>query len=427
MPACQLNLLNDQFDNGGIVNELIGFSHNGNQTLVEERRGIPFLWNEFWTARQRQSHKIHEISYRACFKAQLPEFFISRLTSPGDTVYDPFMGRGTTPIQAALMGRKAIGVDINPLSVALTEPRLLQQRLSDIEERLKNIDWSYSGNVDDELLVFFHRETLKQIYALRSWFLDRKESNQLDPTDLWIRMVAINRLTGHSPGFFSVYTMPPNQAVTVDTQKKINMRRAQIPQKKDVPSLILKKSYSLLKDGPITESPGYTLMVASANSTPKIDATSVDLVVTSPPFLDVVQYADDNWLRCWFLNIDPTTVPISIHKRPEEWIKFARGVFKELGRVIRPDGHIAFEVGEVRNGSVELEDLVLSAIKGLPLTPLCVVVNSQIFTKTSNCWGVKNNKRGTNTNRIVLMRRHTRTHRRAAMTAASATSRSVLL
>ena len=325
------------------------------------------------------------------------------------------------------MGRKAIGVDINPLSVALTEPRLLQQRLSDIEERLKNIDWSYSGNVDDELLVFFHRETLKQIYALRSWFLDRKESHQLDPTDLWIRMVAINRLTGHSPGFFSVYTMPPNQAVTVDTQKKINMRRAQIPQKKDVPSLILKKSYSLLKDGPITESPGYTLMVASANSTPKIDATSVDLVVTSPPFLDVVQYADDNWLRCWFLNIDPTTVPISIHKRPEEWIKFARGVFKELGRVIRPDGHIAFEVGEVRNGSVELEDLVLSAIKGLPLTPLCVVVNSQIFTKTSNCWGVKNNKRGTNTNRIVLMRRHTRTHRRAAMTAASATSRSVLL
>ena len=171
MPACQLNLLNGQFDNGDIVNELIGFSHNGNQTLVEERRGIPFLWNEFWTARQRQSHKIHEISYRACFKAQLPEFFISRLTSPGDTVYDPFMGRGTTPIQAALMGRKAIGVDINPLSVALTEPRLLQQRLSDIEERLKNIDWSYSGNVDDELLVSFIGKPLNKFmhYGTGSW------------------------------------------------------------------------------------------------------------------------------------------------------------------------------------------------------------------------------------------------------------------
>lgn len=66
---------------------------------------IPYFINEFWTAEQRQSHSIHEVSYRACFKAQLPEFFISALTKPGDTVFDPFMGRGTTPVQAALMGR----------------------------------------------------------------------------------------------------------------------------------------------------------------------------------------------------------------------------------------------------------------------------------------------------------------------------------
>jgi hypothetical protein len=36
-------------------------------------------------------------------------------------------------------------------------------------------------------------------------------------------MVAVNRLTGHSPGFFSVYTLPPNQAVSVKAQQKINL------------------------------------------------------------------------------------------------------------------------------------------------------------------------------------------------------------
>ena len=61
--------------------------------------------NEFWTARQRQASTLHEVSYRACFKPQLPRFFIERLTQPGDAVYDPFMGRGTTPIEAALLGR----------------------------------------------------------------------------------------------------------------------------------------------------------------------------------------------------------------------------------------------------------------------------------------------------------------------------------
>jgi len=50
--------------------------------------------NEFWTSKQRQSHSIHEISYRACFKPQLPNFFIQKITSKNDIVYDPFAGRG---------------------------------------------------------------------------------------------------------------------------------------------------------------------------------------------------------------------------------------------------------------------------------------------------------------------------------------------
>lgn len=32
--------------------------------------------NEFWTSKQRQSHSLHEISYRACFKPQLPNFLL---------------------------------------------------------------------------------------------------------------------------------------------------------------------------------------------------------------------------------------------------------------------------------------------------------------------------------------------------------------
>ena len=43
--------------------------------------------------------------------------------------------------------------------------------------------------------------------------------------------------------------------------------------------------------------------------------------------------------------------------------------------------------------------------RGTAWTPVCIVVNEQAFTKTSNTWGVDNNRGGTNTNRIVLMRR----------------------
>ncbi|MGH7082022.1 MAG: site-specific DNA-methyltransferase, partial [Acetobacteraceae bacterium] len=64
-----------------------------------------------------------------------------------------------------------------------------------------------------------------------------------------------------------------------------------------------------------------------------------------------------------------------------------------------------FEVGEVRRGKLLLERLVWEAAAGLPFARLFVMVNRQDFTKTANCWGVANNRMGTNTNRIVVLRR----------------------
>ena len=80
-------------------------------------------------------------------------------------------------------------------------------------------------------------------------------------------------------------------------------------------------------------------------------------------------------------------------------------VFRELARVLRPGGHVAFEVGEVRGGSVKLEEAVLPCGMEAGLEPVLVLINDQEFTKTANCWGVDNNAKGTNTNRIVLFRK----------------------
>src|SRR5215210_1490938 len=206
------------------------------QTTVEKLEGeIPYLVNEFWTSSQRKAHSIHEVSYRACFKPQLPEFFIERLTAPGDAVYDPFMGRGTTPVQAALMQRRPVGNDVNPLSVFFTRPRLNPPRIREVVQRLDEIDWDVDESTDPELLAFYSPKTLRHIVALRRWLLDRAPPGTMaDPIDDWIRMVAINRLSGHSPGFFSVYTLPPNQAVSPRAQRKINERRAQVPPDRDV-------------------------------------------------------------------------------------------------------------------------------------------------------------------------------------------------
>jgi hypothetical protein len=384
-----------------------GFDQFGAKTVSFIEAGIPYLVNEFWTSGQRQAHSIQEVSYRACFKPQLPAFFISGLTDPGDAVHDPFMGRGTTPIQAALMGRRPVGNDINPLSVLLTRPRLCPPSMSAITARLKEVTWE-EGEIDrDDLRAFYHPSTLKRLTALKAWLLKRAplDNSDPDPVDDWIRMVSLNRLTGHSPGFFSGRTMPPNQAVSVAAQLKMNAKSGMEPPPRDLATIILKKSRILLRDGPPPLHPPAQLSVGLASETAGIRSGSIALTVTSPPFLDIVQYAADNWLRCWFAGIDVNTVAIGMHRTEAAWMEMVRDVLREQARILKPGGHVAFEVGEVRGGKVLLEKLVWLAAEGLPLERQAVLINQQEFTKTANCWGVSNNTAGTNTNRIVLLRR----------------------
>ncbi len=297
------------------------FCYKGQPTVELTESGLRYFVNEFWTAGQRRGHSLHEISYRACFKPQLPAFFIERLTRPGERVYDPFSGRGTTAVEAALLGRAPAANDVNPLSAMLTGPRLAPPSITAIAERLAALDLSAAvpePPKDDQsqvdLTAFYHPETLRQLTALRAWLLEKPA---LDPVEAWIRMVALNRLTGHSPGFFSVYTMPPNQAVSAASQRKINEKRGQVPPLRDVRAIMLKKSRGLLADGLPPPHPPAVLMTGPSDAAPALADASVDLVVTSPPFLDVVDYEGDNWLRCWFAGIDPASVrdrPASRHR-----------------------------------------------------------------------------------------------------------------
>ena len=150
------------------------------------------------------------------------------------------------------------------------------------------------------------------------------------------------------------------------------------------------------------------LVTGSADDTPEILSDSVALVVTSPPFLDVVDYEKDNWLRAWFCGIDISKISIWQIKNLSEWEAAIMNVLSEIHRILRPGGWVAFEVGEVRNGKIKLETSVLKVGREAGLSPKLVLINDQIFTKTSNCWGVDNLTKGTNTNRIILFQKEAR-------------------
>ena len=381
---------------------------------LESCPDVPVYEAELWTSRQRQASSIHEVSYRACFKPQLPAYFIERLTDEGDRVYDPFSGRGTTAVEAALQGRQVVANDINPLSSIFTRPRLEVPHVSEVDARLNALELDARARAPMDLSMFYHPRTEREIVNLRAYLIARRRSRSEDAIDRWIRMVATNRLTGHSPGFFSVYTLPPNQAVTAEGQIRINRRLEQKPPYRNVRELILRKSVQL--QGSLTDADRDRLRRAAnharffegpADATRLIAPNSVQVTVTSPPFLDVVQYAKDNWLRCWFNGLDADEIGrrMTMMRSVADWGNAMQAVFRELHRVTRPGGWVAFEVGEVRRGEVRLEEIVAPIGIEAGFDCEAVLINSQRFTKTANIWGISNNRLGTNTNRIVIFRK----------------------
>ena len=343
-----------------------------------------------WSKKQRDGHSLHQIPYRACFKPSLATAFINHFSQPGDLVYDPFSGRGTTILEAAILGRRGVANDLNPLMPYLLRPRLAPPTLPAVEARLAQLDLSYTDAIDEQLLVFYHEQTLRELMALR-----KALSN--DQVDGWIKLCTLSRLTGHSSGYLSVYTLPPNQATSVEAQRRINAKRNQEPDYRDVRTIVLKKTRQLLKDGvPTTYPPDVNVTTGDARHNKLLQENSVDLVLTSPPFVAEVTYTDDNWLRNWFIGLTPPTLDED-HKA-FEWTNFIYDALVDQRRVLKSGGTLCMEVGNTK--SVDLCALVVDLCTTLKFVNVNVVEQSHDPSKTAAIWGAGKGK-GTNKSFVV--------------------------
>lgn len=378
----------------------------GNLKRKEER----VIVGEFWTSKQRQAHNIHyAVSYRASFKPELPSYFINEfLTGKKKVVLDPFGGRGTTSIQANLEGHYAVHNDISPLAVFLGKSRKVIPDVATIEKKLHSLNLSkktQESEMDNDLLAFFHKDTLNEIKNLKKLSLEDES-----PEMQYIRLTALSRLHGHSPGFFSVYTFP-QLSIPASAQRKNNITRGQKPEYRELKPRIIKK---MRNDLSMPLPPFYhefskhnLYLNNDSRKLEGLDNSVVDLAVTSPPFLDKVDYAMDNWMRTWFLNFtDMHQEGISMFHSVDVWEDFIHNTLKECSRVMKKNAHLVMEVGEVKSGKkvIYLDEVVIQAAENSGLIWEKTYINSQKFTKLSNCWNVKNNELGTNSNRCVVFR-----------------------
>lgn len=282
-------------------------------------------------------------------------------------ILDPFCGRGTTLYAARLTGRKAVGVDISPVAVAIAQAKTVRATPGAIARLAQQAirDPIANDAPDDEFWKWaFHAETLREITALRRWLLS---SGDTAVTRL-LRAIVLGALHGPRnkglPSYLS-NQMPRTYAPKPDYAVRYWREHDLVPVRVSLLDLISRKAHRLLDESPPSV-PGRVLL-GDAVTTVKALHQRFDLVITSPPYYGMRTYVPDQWLRNWFVG-GVSSVPYGTHgqlaRQPgqEAFITALAEVWSAVARRCVPRARLAIRFGALPSSAVTPEKLITASL-----------------------------------------------------------------
>jgi hypothetical protein len=294
--------------------------------------------------------------YFAMFPESFAEYWIKRLTKPGDTVLDPFSGRGTTALTALLCGRKAISCDVNDVAICLTKAKTtppslsrLRARVSELRNEFRARRWEDEANETDE---FFQRayapSTLAQLLYLRD-ALNWKKSR----ADNMVAALILGSLHGESQSSHYLSNQMPR---TISTKPRYSIKfwknRKLVAPARDAFRILLQMA-DFRYASPLPQGDSLVLHTDMRNLPRAIDISKSSLIrcaVTSPPYLNVTSFEEDQWLRLWFLGglTYPKKGVVSRddrHGTADNYWSFISDMWRSLGAVMAGGSHVVVRIG----------------------------------------------------------------------------------
>ena len=372
-------------------------------------------------ADKSDSDPFHSLcSYLGAFPPSLANYFIRYFTDENDLVFDPFSGRGTTILESRILNRKSFGSDLNPIALALSKAKSYNLKPKDILNRIDELQEDYDYALflpeaqaqSDAIHLIFHPRTLAELCYLRVMLLesDNKIDHFLIGAVLGI-MHGGERKDGTS-GYLSIsmpntFSMSPDYVRRFVQTKELNrVYRNVFDNLKDKVERVFKKHTSPKKESFVIECDAKEI---SKSKELKKYQGKVDFLLTSPPYLGIVNYAKQNWIRSWFLESDP----IDISKKLDddlninEWVKFSKTTVSEFKKMLKPNGTAVLVIGDVaksKNSVIPLAREFAMMIRENKLFKNVWIFSDYIqgVDKTTRIWGETKGK-ATATDRIVIL------------------------
>lgn len=310
-------------------------------------------WN-FWNAETDYlTHSVHR--YSGKFIPQIAAAAIDVLTSPGDLVVDPYCGSGTTLLEAALAGRQAIGVDLNPLAVLIASVKTHPVQSSDLS-RLTSHMKQVVGDLDTGGLFrtppserdrsdarlsdawfqkWFQQDVLADLVVIHNAICDFEDVRLRN-----IGLVAFSEILRRSSNAHQGY---PNVMFDRNGGKRPRPGRNFLK--------ALNQITAAVASLPKADWKSIRVLHGDARKLP-VEAGSVDAVISHPPYVGSIPYAEYGALSLKWLGHDPKLIDRELtggqrQSRTvlERFTSDYQKMILEAFRILRADGHLFLLVG----------------------------------------------------------------------------------
>lgn len=317
------------------------------------------IWKKEASPAFKELHSL--CSYLAMFPPYVPSHYIKKYTNEGELVYDPFSGRGTTPLEAKRLKRRTISNDLSPLAFVLTKSKMSEINIKKVNERIdyhknnykiwiKQNQYKLRRKEHDEIKVFFSSNNLKQMFYLRE--ILGKNFKKLNKTDNFILAIALGITHGKTKADgttsnFSV-SMPNGYSMAPGYAKKYITKNNLIKPETDIFQQIKARAS---KKVPISnEGVDHKVIFGNALNSSKVINESPKLIFTSPPYLNIVKYVSQNWIRFWILGFtkeDTNKKIVDDYHNLEMYKLFMRNFMNEMKKLMNKDSKLIMVIGDV--------------------------------------------------------------------------------
>ena len=313
------------------------------------------------------------------FLPALVRYLIGAYSRPGDVVLDPFCGKGTALLEAALAGRRAVGGDISPDAVACARAKSYPVTTSEVANYVQDLPplpSEFRCDVPESVSLFFRRDTLRHLIAVRERLLADIRGETDGQTATFLCGVLLGLLHGHSANSLS---LPCNQVFAMSpryVRKYVREHHLRRP-KRNVTQCLLDRALEFLPfPRPMSRVDVVEAPANLCHEYMKGFRLKADLVITSPPYLNRQTYIKDAWLRLWFLGRDPHGVATQSLETGNV-VRFVKGMVSALQSISRSVSNGATVVLVCGRANITVN----ARPHPVRISDLCLLANSRIAPK----------------------------------------------